>query len=287
MRQLLLHDIKRFFLSPYYIISIIMLIWLHSLKDVGWIPIISNLFSWGDEFLYNSSILAVFLAIVIPVYLYDEYSLGMIHNKHILGYSKQQIYFCEIISCGVGASILVLFSSVIYCLRRQLTETASVFTKGQIVVNTLIFMSTFFLIGVIYVTISLLIKKRILTVAIIICASIFLISQGRSNLSILTYSESTLALLEENETDEGIDLIDSALRISEEGRMNLNAKITFSPFAQTAYASYLNIERVNEKANLSFCFKKHPYHIDFVIANAILSLIVMLLGTYLYQRKDL
>ena len=97
--------------------------------------------------------------------------------------------------------------------------------------------------------------------------TVLLLQHGTEDISLLTFSESTLAVQNENETDEGKDLIETNLRDSDKVRNRLNAHVMLSPFSQCNYSAYLYIERPEDKSKLSFLFKDNPYHFNFLLSN--------------------
>ena len=56
MSKLIWAEMKRYLISPHFLGTIFILIGLNSIQSTGWIPILSNLFFWGDQFMYNNSI---------------------------------------------------------------------------------------------------------------------------------------------------------------------------------------------------------------------------------------
>ena len=118
MSKLIWAEMKRYLISPHFLGTIFILIGLNSIQSTGWIPILSNLFFWGDQFMYNNSILAVLLSLIIAAYIYEDFLTKTIHTKLILGYKKSQIFVAETISCGLGSGMLVAVGSTIYVLKR-------------------------------------------------------------------------------------------------------------------------------------------------------------------------
>lgn len=286
MTKLIKAELKRYISSLYFIISILILIYLYSIPTTGWIPILSNLFFWGDQFMYNNSIMAVLLTITISAYIYEGFITKTFQTKIILGYKKIDLFIAETLSCGIGSSLLVAIGSIIYVFKRILRKEEIPFSFQAIFVNTLIFMSSIACIGIIICSIALIAKKSMITPIIILVLTIAMIQQGTDTISLLTFSESTLAIQDENETDEGKDLIAHNMRVNDKTRKRLNANVTLSPYAQCNYAAYLIIERTNMKSQLSYLFVGTPYHLDFLLSNAILSTSIILFGSLIFKNKD-
>ena len=287
MSKLIWAEMKRYLISPNFIACIFILIVLNSMHSTGWIPILSNLFYWGDQFMYNNSILAVLLSIIIASYIYKDFFTKTIYSRLILGYSKSQIFIAETLSCGLGSGILVAIGSAIYVLKRRICNEEYALSIDSIIIDTIIFMSSITCIAIIISSFCLLLKKSLITPIFLMCITVLLLQHGTEDISLLTFSESTLAVQNENETDEGKDLIETNLRVSDKVRNRLNAHVMLSPFAQCNYSAYLYIERPEDKPKLSFLFKDNPYHFDFLLSNIVLSSLVILIGANIYKRQNI
>ena len=287
MSKLIWAEMKRYLMSPHFLGTIFILIGLNSIQSTGWIPILSNLFFWGDQFMYNNSILAVLLSLIIAAYIYEDFLTKTIHTKLILGYKKSQIFVAETISCGLGSGMLVAVGSTIYVLKRICYKEEIELPIISLFINTVIFMSSLACIAIIISSFSLILKKNLLTPIILVCTTIVMIQHGTEDISLLTFAESTLAIQDENETDEGKDLIATNLRVSNEVRNKLNAHVMISPYAQCNYSAYLTIERKEDKPQLSFLFKENPFHLDFLLSNIVLSILVILVGANVFKRQNI
>lgn len=287
MSKLIYAELKRYLISPYFLGSVFILILLNSIQTTDWIPILNNLFFWGDEFMYNNSILAILLSLVIAAYIYDDFFTRTLYTKLILGYKKFQIFIAETLSCGIVSGLLVALGSAIYVIKRILHKEHFDISINSIIINTVIFMSSLACVAIIICSFSLLMKKNIFTLVILVCLTVFFLQHGTEDISLLTFAESTLAIQDENETDEGKDLIESSLRVSDKVRNQLNFHVMLSPYAQCNYSAYLTLEQPEDKPQLSFLFKENPYHIDFLLSNIILSTLLMLVGASVFNQRDM
>ncbi len=287
MTKLIWAELKRYLISPYYIVTVFILFFLNSIRSTGWIPILSNLFFWGEQFMYNNSILAVLLPIIITTYFFEDFLKHTFHTRFILGYNKSQIFIAETISCGFGSGLLVSIGSMIYIIKRTFYNEELIFPLISILINTVIFMTSIACIAIIICSFSLILKKNLISPIILVCFTVFMIQHGTEDISLLTFSESTLAIQDENETDEGKDLIANNLRVNSKVRNRLNAHVMLSPFAQCNYSAYLNIERPEDKPNLSLLFKKNPYHLDFLLSNIIISILTIIIGANIFKHQNI
>ena len=62
---------------------------------------------------------------------------------------------------------------------------------------------------------------------------------------------------------------------------------TVSPYAQCNFSSYITTERPEDKPKQSFLFKNRDYHIDFVIADVILSLFIILVSVNIFKKQNI
>ncbi|MDO5146546.1 MAG: hypothetical protein Q4D60_06060 [Eubacteriales bacterium] len=287
MHKLIKAELKRYFISPYYLGTIFILMVLQTRRSTGWIPILSNLIFWGDQFMYNNSILAILLSLFIFAYVYEAYFTRILHMKLILGYTKSQIFIAETVSCGICSGILVAIGNAIYVIRHLYNKEPLELSMSSILINTIIFMSSLSCIAVMICSLSLILKKHIFTALILVCTTVCMLQLGTKDISLLTFSESTLVIQEENETDEGKFFIANNLRVNDTVRSLLNFRVMISPYAQCNYSAYLTTERQEEKPNLSFLLKENPYHIDFLLSNIMLSTFVICIGSNIFKRQDI
>lgn len=286
MQKLIRAELKRYFISPYYLGTVLVLIVLQNSPSNGWIPILSNLFFWGDQFMYNTSMSAILLSVLIYIYIYESYITRSVHMKLILGYTKRQIFIAQTVSCGICSGVLVAIGNAIYLLQRTYNKETLELPMESILVNTIIFMTTLACVGVITCSLSMILKKNIFTPLILLCFTVCMIQFGMKDLSLLTFSESTLVIEDENETEEGKFFIANNMRVSEPVRRLLNFRVMASPYAQCGYSAYLTTERQEDKPNLSFFFNENPYHMDFLLSNILLSISLIGIGSSIFKRQD-
>lgn len=243
---------------------------------------------WGDDFLENVNFICIVLSLLMSVYICNEFSYGTVQNKLYLGYKKNQIYIAEVIACSVCGSSLVLLDSLFYLLGCLLRKQELTHSFSYIMTNTLIFMITIGSVSVIICSFSLLAKKRLITQFLLVFFAIFLINSGRKTLATLTDYESVFVEINEENDPASKDLIESFTEeLNATYRTQLNMKITLSPYAQCNFSSYITTERPEDKPKQSFLFKNRDYHIDFVIADVILSLFIILVSVNIFKKQNI
>lgn len=282
--KLVIAEIKRYLSSSYYLIILCTLFLIHMIGIKGGVPFVY----WGNDFLDNINFICVVLSFFMSVYICNEFSHGTLQNKIYLGYKKSQIYIAEVITCTMCGSSLVLLDSLFYILGDLLRKQEISHSFSYIITNTLIFMVTIGSVSVIICSLSLLTKKRLITQLLLIFLAIFLINNGRKNLAILTDYENVFVEINEENDPASKDLIESFTEeLSDTQRKPLNMKIALSPYAQCNFSSYITTERPEDKPKQSFLFENFTYHIDFVIADVILSLFVILVSVNIFKKQNI
>lgn len=282
--RLMTVEIKRYLSSFYYLIILFILFLIQILGLEGGLPFVF----WGNEFLDNVNFICIALSLFMSVHVCEEFANGTIQNKIYLGYKKKQIYIAEVITCMMGGSTLVLFDTLFYLLGSLLRGQKVEYSIPYIVINTLIFMITIASISAIICSLSFLVKKRLITQLLLIFIAIILINSGRRTIAILTDYESVFVEVNEENDPASKDLIESFTEeLSDTQRERLNIKITASPYAQCNFSSYITTEKPEDKAKQSFALKKCDYHVDFMIADIILSLLIILVSVNIFKKKNI
>lgn len=75
--------------------------------------------------------------------------------------------------------------------------------------------------------------------------------------------------------------------LSEKQRKQLNMRITFSPYAQCNYSTYITTETPEEKPQQSLWFKDCKYHIDFVLVDLIFSSLFVVICVNIFKRQNI
>lgn len=286
MRKLIVAEIKRIVSSLYYLVVLIALFLFHVFKIEGRIYFIY--IHWGNGFLDNINFICIVLSVLMSVYVGEEFSNHTIQNKIYLGYRKSQIYISGTISCAFGGGSLVLFDSLFYLLTDWIRSGKVGYSLSFIIVNTMIFMIVIGTISAIICSVSFLLKKRLITPILLIFLAIFFINNGRRSLALLTDYESFFVEANEENDSASKDLMETFTgELSEEQRKQLNRKITFSPYAQCNYSTYITTETPEEKPKQSLWFKDCNYHMDFVLADLIFSSLFVVICVNIFKRQNI
>ncbi len=284
MQKLLLAETKRFLISPYYLIILVALFLIQIIGLQGWLPYLS----WGAKFLDNTVILCIALSLFLSLYICDEFVHRTIQNKLILGYSKSNLFMAETIACGIGGSTLILCDTLFYLLGCILRQEKLCFSFSFLFFNTLIFMVVIGCISIFISGFSLIVRKRIFVQVFLVCLSFFLIERGRQTVGPLTRYESVFAENESENAPDSIDFMENyAAYATGSARQVLNFKVTLSPYTQCHFATYVTTEKPETKPDNSLFFKNYPYHIDFILMDIILSIVIISLGVFLFERQSI
>lgn len=286
MLKLIFAEIKRYLSSLYYLIVLFALFLFHAFEIEGGVYFIY--IHWGNGFLENINFICIVLSVLMSVYVGEEFSNHTIQNKIYLGYEKSQIYIAETISCALGGGSLVLFDSLFYLLTDWIRGDKIDYSFSFIVSNILIFMVVIGTISVVICSVSFLLKKRLITPILLIFLAIFLINNGRRSLALLTDYESFFVETNEENDPASKDLMETFTgELSGAQRERLNMKITFSPYSQCNYSSYITTETSEDKLKQSFWFKSCKYHIDFVLADLIFLLLFAVICVNIFKRQNI
>lgn len=282
--RLIMVEIKRYLSSFYYLIIVFSLFFIQILGLEGGIPFVF----WGNEFLDNVNFICIVLSLFMSIYVCEEFANGTVQNKIYLGYKKKQIYIAEVTTCMICGSTLVLLDTLFYILGSLIRGQKVEYSISYIAINTLIFMVTIASISAIICSLSFFVKKRLITQLLLIFVAVILINSGRRTIAKLTDYESVFVEINEENDPASKDLIESFTEeLSDTQRERLNIKITASPYAQCNFSSYITTEKPEDKAKQSFAFKKCDYHVDFMIADIILSLLIILISANIFKKNNI
>ena len=286
MLKLIAAEMKRYLSSLYYLVVLLTIFLFHVFEIEGCVYFIY--IHWGNGFLDNINFICIVLSILMSIYIGEEFSNHTIQNKIYLGYKKSQIYIAETIACALGGGSLVLFDSLFYLLTNWIRSDKDGYSLSFIVFNTLIFMIVIGTISVIICGFSFLIKRRFITPILLIFLAIFLINNGRRSLALLTDYESFFVEAKKENDPASKDLMETFTgELSEAQRKQLNMKITFSPYAQCNYSTYITTEKPEEKTKQSLWFKNCKYHIDFILVDLIFSLLFVAISVNIFKRQNI
>ena len=188
----------------------------------------------------------------------------------------------------MGGGSLVLFDSLFNLLTDWIRSGRIDYSLSFIIFNTLIFMIVIGTISAIICGLSFLIERHFITLILLIFIAIFLINNGRRSLALLTDYESFFVEANEENDPASKDLMETFTgELSEEQRKQLNMKITFSPYAQCYYSTYITTETSEEKPKQSLWFKNCKYHIDFVLIDLIFSSLFVVICVNIFKRQNI
>lgn len=285
MLRLMYAEMKRFLQSGYYLGIALAFFAIHIIGLEGGVPFVY----WGNAFLENVGLLCILLSLFLPLYLSGEFSNRTIQNKVSLGYGKAQIYIAEVMACSIGGASLVFLDSLFYFASALLRRQEMRDSPGYVAANIFIFMMAIAAVSALVSGVGLLLKTRVVAQVMLMVIAICLINSGRQSISILTDSESFFVESREEDDPASQDLIDSFKdrKLSDAARAELNREITLSPYAQCNFATYIPVEKAEDKAKHSMLFPGCPYHIDFAIVDMLFVGIAIFAGAPIFQRQDL
>ena len=128
---------------------------------------------------------------------------------------------------------------------------------------------------------SILINYRLISVFIVMAITLLLLQAGRETVSSLIQPAQTTRF-----NTEGI-LEDNPLYIEGTERLAYNVHLFSSPYAQICYIDHLLTEKETMKFDNSFIMKNIPYHIEFIVSDAMWCLLFYFGGLYLFKKRNL
>lgn len=285
--QLIKAETKRIFLSPHYLWIPAVLLGIHLIHSTGWIPVFN--ISWGSEFLDNTILLSILISLSFSAYVLSDFTNKTIYNKIILGFSNTEIFFSMIVSFALAASVLMVMDSLLFLIDEQLQNVKTFVPFASWATNTLIFSCSLVCVAIITGCISFIIPKK-KTVFLCVLVAILFVNLGRIHTAELTAYYSLFSETYEETTGEAQDFTENyTVKPSPKLEHTLNAKICISPYAQCYFSSYAPLESLDEKKHHSLFFKEYPFHMEFIIADAIIVATILLtelvLTTTIKRRK--
>lgn len=143
---------------------------------------------------------------------------------------------------------------------------------------TLIIIST---VAVISTILSILINHRILSIFLVMGATLLLLYGGNETVRSLNQPAQTTLFSTDGK------MRDNPLYIEGIKRVTHNMHLFVSPYAQSCYTAYMLHEEPKVKSNNSLILKNIPTHLEFVISDTIECLLLYILGLYLFNKRNL
>ena len=278
-------ETKRIILSLNYLSIIAVLVYIHMTRSYGWIPVFK--LSYGYGFLDNNLLICVLISLSFSAYIIKEFKTRTIQNKIVLGYNNIELYLSSLIALILASASLVFLDMIFYFFDEFLRKEALSTTLVNGVTNTFIFICTISCIATMICSLCYLIRTKI---AVLLCVIISIISlnTGRTHVATLTAYYSLFTEVNQEISDDETDLLENyTAKPSKELEMNLNRYICISPYEQCYFSTYLPFESYEEKIHHSYFVKNCRYHIDFIIIDGILLILLSLSTTSLLKKIDL
>lgn len=279
MRKLLRAELVRRMVSAIYIAECIFFLVYNFLEIGGSV--------YGFEvnipyFLFNKvSLISICIAINVSLKISQELDNRTINNKIFCGYSKQTLYKTEIVAGIIEGIVLVLVDTVSVIVIGKIKQYAINKSYIDLIVNFMIVVIIVSTVAVISTVLTIIIKKRIFSILIIIGLTCFFLYSGTETVKTLYQPKETTLFSTEGEARE------NPLYVEGMERTVHKAHLLFSPYAQANYTSYLLHEENNEKINNSLILKNSPYHFEFVIIDILEGGILCFVGMYLFKKQNL
>lgn len=277
MRKLLRAELVRRMVSAIYIAECIFFLVYNFLEIGGSV--------YGFEvnipyFLFNKvSLISICIAINVSLKISQELDNRTINNKIFCGYSKQTLYKTEIVAGIIEGIVLVLVDTVSVIVIGKIKQYAINKPYIDLLVNFMIVVLIVSTVAVISTVLTIIIKKRIFSILIVIGLTCFFLYSGTETVKTLYQpKETTLFSTEARENPLYVEGMERTVH---------KAHLLFSPYAQANYTSYLLHEENNEKMNNSLILKNSSYHFEFIIIDILEGGILCFVGMYLFKKQNL
>lgn len=279
MRKLLRAELLRRMVSNIYIVESILLLVYNFLEIGGSV--------YGFEvnipyFLFNKvSLICICIAINVSLKISQELDNRTINNKIFCGYRKQTLYKTEIVAGIIEGIVLALVDTVSVIAIGKLKQYAINMSYIDLIVNFMIVVIIVSTVALISTVLTIIIKKRIFSIFIVIGLTWFFLYSGTETLNTLYQPKETTLFSTEGKARE------NPLYVEGMERTVHKAHLLFSPYAQASYTSYLLHEENDEKINNALILKNSPYHFEFVIIDILEGGILYFAGMYFFKKQNL
>lgn len=277
MSKLLRAELLRRMVSAIYIAECIFLLVYNFLEIGGSV--------YGFEvnipyFLFNKvSLISICIAINVSLKVSQELDNRTINNKIFCGYSKQTLYKTELVAGIIEGIVLALIDTVSVIVIGEIKQYAINKSYIDLLVKFMIVVLIVSTVAVISTVLTIIIKKRIFSILIVIGLTCFFLYSGTETVKTLYQpKETTLFSTEARENPLYVEGMERTVH---------KAHLLFSPYAQANYTSYLLHEENNEKVNNSLILKNSPYHFEFIIIDILEGGILYFAGMYLFKKQNL
>lgn len=290
MKKLFFAEFKRCFLSiPYLICSGIILV------ENAYYILFNQYGTRIDVYLFDQlqpptpllfpQYIYLFVSLIPIFHVGSEFAYRTINNKISMGYTKTQIFLCEVFVCSIISFLFLCedtILSLVFCHLKHYSIT---------VIFSFKFVITFFTVACIFTTISslstfisFLIRDRIVSLFVVLALSLALSYLGNNDVSSILQEKYYLS---PSENSEEIELLENPLYLQGISRKICNLRIALSPYAQNAYSSYFLAETTSQKRDNSFIFSQCDIHIEFIITDILLCVITIYLGIKIFKKMNL
>lgn len=279
MRKLLRAELLRRMVSNIYIVESILLLVYNFLEIGGSV--------YGFEvnipyFLFNKvSLICICIAINVSLKISQELDNRTINNKIFCGYRKQTLYKTEIVAGIIEGIVLALVDTVSVIVIGKLKQYAINMSYIDLIVNFMIVVIIVSTVALISTVLTIIIKKRIFSIFIVIGLTWFFLYSGTETVNTLYQPKETTLFSTEGKARE------NPLYVEGMERTVHKAHLLFSPYAQASYTSYLLHEENDEKINNALILKNSPYHFEFVIIDILEGGILYFAGMYFFKKQNL
>lgn len=279
MSKLLRAELTRRLTSIIYIGELIILLFYNCLEIAG-----SRYGFWVDipYFLFNkTSMICIGIAVNVSLKVSQELDNRTINNKLFCGYNKSAFYKVEVL-VGIIEGILLLFVDTISVMFIGIFQNYTFnISYMDFFVNFAITLMIISTVAVISTVLGILIVHRIFSIFIVLGLSVLLLYGGRETVHTLNQPAETTLFSIDGEVRENPLYVDGMERTA------YNVHLLVSPYAQSCYVPYLLHEEKEEKYNNSLFLKQNPYHLEFIMLDALEGMLVYFVGLYLFRKRNL
>lgn len=233
-------------------------------------------------FLFDkTAILCICTAANISLQLSQELDNRTVNNKLFCGFRKSTFYKSEVLVGMIEGMLLLLADTASLILFGKFQAYDMDLLHMRFFINLIITLAIISSVAVISTVLSMLINHRILSIFLVMGITLLLLYSGKETVRNLNQPAQTTLF-----SDDG-NMHDNPLYIEGFQRAMHNAHLLASPYAQSYYTYQFLQEEQAEKADNSLILKKIPYHIEFVLFDAIECFLLFVMEFYLFHKRNL
>ncbi|MDO4470981.1 MAG: hypothetical protein Q4C84_14180 [Bacillota bacterium] len=228
---------------------------------------------------YNTPVICIFLSLFIPLHIGQEFEVRTINNKILSGYSRTQIYIAEMLISILWGWGLFLIDIGSILLLSKIVKLPLGIALSELFIECIMSLICITTIAALFTTITMLLHKRLNSIAVTLCVALIGLYLGGNTVSDLKQ--------EAFHIEKDGSKVENTLHLEGLERILANAHLMLSPFTQVKYQPDIRYETNDMKIENSLVLKNAFHHWEFPITNFIEIVIFTQIGVMIFKKQDL